>query len=520
MAIATNVACKCNFEGKAKKKRGEKRERTNDVKKGLHFKRECLPHQHAYILEMSSATQETSAQDFPRTYPVGYQWRALLLKNASQQARQRGTNACQILTPVVVIVVLGVMHLVVLHMLPKSDNALVVPDAEQLSISAPHSVWPTVTPVVEYTASGATTRATLGVLSPLCAGTGMLGRVVQTEINGSKIGLPVPRVCVPWFEEVASVTEAFAEIKEEKLYRNSLRGVEEKGFRPSANHSFPFAVVEFEEVSEKRLAFSIAAEEQATQGFSTQAATALDRAAIRSSLLSAWLKGVHAINVTISPSVRGMPYTKMNMAFDPGSMFFGYLAPFAIAFLLPVYVFSIVHEKQQKLREMMKMVGLEMSSYWAINFIYDLLLYVIVMVLFIGIGLAFGLRVFRQAAWHIQVLLYGGWGLAQVSLSFLLSTFFSRSRTATIVSYLFTLFSIIVGLVVNIVGFRISEGKEAHPVYLLINPQFAIFRGLGLLGDRCGALQCPQTITPEWRNIFLVLFIETPVLLILAAYLD
>ena len=33
------------------------------------------------------------------------------------------------------------------------------------------------------------------------------------------------------------------------------------------------------------------------------------------------------------------------------------LLPFAFSFLLPVYVYAIAYEKQEKLREMMKMVN-------------------------------------------------------------------------------------------------------------------------------------------------------------------
>ena len=54
-----------------------------------------------------------------------------------------------------------------------------------------------------------------------------------------------------------------------------------------------------------------------------------------------------------------MPYIQQELSFDVAGFLSIILFPFAVSFLLPLYVNAIVTEKQERLREMMKMV-----RYW------------------------------------------------------------------------------------------------------------------------------------------------------------
>ena len=40
------------------------------------------------------------------------------------------------------------------------------------------------------------------------------------------------------------------------------------------------------------------------------------------------------------------------------------------------------YEKETKLRELMKMMGMQMKMYWALNFVYDFVMYLVVILLF------------------------------------------------------------------------------------------------------------------------------------------
>lgn len=64
----------------------------------------------------------------------------------------------------------------------------------------------------------------------------------------------------------------------------------------------------------------------------------------------------------------------------------GSLYPFALSILLPVYMFTIVLEKEERLQEMMKMNGMQMKYYWIINYFFFIMLYVVAVSLFYLFG--------------------------------------------------------------------------------------------------------------------------------------
>lgn len=65
-------------------------------------------------------------------------------------------------------------------------------------------------------------------------------------------------------------------------------------------------------------------------------------------------------NVYIRTYIQSMPVLLLNL--DPTSLLASILFPFAYSFLLPVYVYDIVYEKQERLREMMKMVSIKLFN--------------------------------------------------------------------------------------------------------------------------------------------------------------
>lgn len=64
------------------------------------------------------------------------------------------------------------------------------------------------------------------------------------------------------------------------------------------------------------------------------------------------------------------------------------LFPFAVSFMLPLYLYRLVLEKQTKLRVMMRIMGLNNSSYWLVNYLLDFALYLVVALLFSAVEIA------------------------------------------------------------------------------------------------------------------------------------
>jgi len=72
-----------------------------------------------------------------------------------------------------------------------------------------------------------------------------------------------------------------------------------------------------------------------------------------------------------------------------------------------------------------------MKWYWAMNYAYDLILYTAIIVVLLAVSFGFQLRFFTQTSMVVILLLFFGWGIAQVSLAVFLSALFNKARSAT-----------------------------------------------------------------------------------------
>jgi hypothetical protein len=106
--------------------------------------------------------------------------------------------------------------------------------------------------------------------------------------------------------------------------------------------------------------------------------------------------------------------------------------PLCLSLLLPIFVYSIVSEKEGKVLEIMKMNGMKMHYYWLVNFLFDFLVYWLTVVGFVIVGGAIlGITVFLKTSYIMQFLMFAGWGYAEIGMAFVMSPFLSRAQTAT-----------------------------------------------------------------------------------------
>ena len=83
------------------------------------------------------------------------------------------------------------------------------------------------------------------------------------------------------------------------------------------------------------------------------------------------------------------------------------LYPLSLSLLLPVFMYAIVLEKEEKLLEMMKMNGLRMRYYWGVNFLFDFLLYFVTAFIFLIFGgLIMKINFFTSTSLGLLVLFY------------------------------------------------------------------------------------------------------------------
>ena len=165
------------------------------------------------------------------------------------------------------------------------------------------------------------------------------------------------------------------------------------------------------------------------------------------------------------------------------------LYPIALALLLPVFMYAIVLEKEEKLQDFMKMNGMKIMSYWVVNFVFDFFIYTMT----VGIFMVFGyfiveLEFFTQTNKSVLFLFLTSWGIAQIGLAFFIQVFISKARTATIWGYLFSVWTILWGVTISIAIFPLPT--HTLPWVLYFYPHFSMSRGIYILSYNCGFWKC------------------------------
>ncbi|CAN1300048.1 ABC transporter A family member 7 [Linum perenne] len=228
--------------------------------------------------------------------------------------------------------------------------------------------------------------------------------------------------------------------------------------------------------------------------------------------------------------VKEMPKSETNIRLDLASVLGTLFFTWVILQLFPVTLTSLVYEKQQRLRIMMKMHGLGDGPYWMISYAYFFAISLLYMFVFIAFGSVIGLKFFTLNDYSIQFVFYFIYINLQISVAFLVSTFFSNVKTATVVAYICVFGSGLLG------GFFYQSFLEdtTFPRGLLIllemYPGFSLYRGLyefsqyAFIGDSTG------TYGMRWENlndsgngmkeVFTIMTVEWIVVLFVAYYID
>ncbi|KAJ3115049.1 hypothetical protein HDU96_001276, partial [Phlyctochytrium bullatum] len=225
---------------------------------------------------------------------------------------------------------------------------------------------------------------------------------------------------------------------------------------------------------------------------------------------------------TISQSVRAMPVVKKaGLEVDVAGRLGRWVYPFGVTFLLPIFVVTLVAEKEAKISVMLRMNGASPWLHDLINYLTFLFLFILSSSIFIATGNIARLDLFLKTQLGILVILFFLWGLTQVSLAFFLAAFFRQSRLALIVTFLTVLCSIIVSIAVD----EIFGSSSQIPAVLMVWPPLAFFRGLSLLNVytldpalRRYTFARFLSPTEEVRLCCVALLIASPIYLLLGRY--
>jgi ABC-type multidrug transport system ATPase subunit len=196
---------------------------------------------------------------------------------------------------------------------------------------------------------------------------------------------------------------------------------------------------------------------------------------------------------------------------------------------LPLFVFVTVMEKEERLVELQRAMGMRYGPYQAVNYGLNFALYAAVCGFFWAGGAILRFELFLHTAPGLLALVFIGWGLALCSLATLLSAFLWSRKAATVAGYVVALFSNLFAIIVaaGIYGSQLGLNFGAMPTWLYVVPSFGLVRFLYLATFNCIAKQAcyasvSQAMAPggEVLPAIVSMYIDAAVFLVLGLYLD
>ena len=194
--------------------------------------------------------------------------------------------------------------------------------------------------------------------------------------------------------------------------------------------------------------------------------------------------------------------------------------PLGLSLLFPVFLYSLVLEKEQRLVQMMKMNGMRITNYWFVYFIFSMLLCLVTNLVFFLMG-AFVLKTqfFEKTSALIIIVVALGWALAQISLAAFVQTFLSKARSANIIGYIGAIWTMMIASTLNIGVYQVPD---EFPVWLQILPPTGFNRVFYRMLMDCTDADCYgsfEELPDEAVTCIISLYIGALVFFLLGAYL-
>jgi len=478
-------------------------------------------------------------------YSFSDQFIAVFIKSWTNQRRQYKTNICQIAFPLALILILYLLQLLVTSIIqsqlgeftpavttpPLTPNTFLIPLPSgnncSTNFSSPQpevgNILYVDNNIAEVGTSGGVPNPT-GVIPPpnytiTTNSTGLLGNItvpvallagfpVQTLLQEGLqlICYNEPMIIFPFFERIGSKSEL-----DSVIYRSWYQDTPYLA-------GFQFGAVD---MNAGVLNYSVFYNKTLTNG--------RDIPLLMTLITSAWWRSV----VNFSPlasyimlGTKNFPTPQTENNFDIISLVGPIVYIYIFNLLFPVILAGLVFEKENKLREIMRMMGLKTYVYWLVTYLFYYLMYLIATLLLITVAIILGFRFFLVNNFFCVFFLFFLWGHTMLATAFFLSVFFTSTRTATVVGYIYVF---AMGLLSSQLIQQYFDSSDTPPEVIFvisIIPPFAFYRGLLALSKAVSFGGPGMTISemsqyPYYLDqTFGFLAVTWAVLMILALYLE
>lgn len=168
------------------------------------------------------------------------------------------------------------------------------------------------------------------------------------------------------------------------------------------------------------------------------------------------------------------------------------LFPLSLSLLMPVFLYTIVLEKEEKLIQMMRMNGMGMASYWFNYFLFNFILSILANILFCTIGYIFlDDAFFKGTGLTVLAIVLLGWSLSQIGMAVFFQVFLASSMAANIVGYMISIWTNLIGATLSLALYQYPQ-KFADFFYFY--PTFSFNRIFYLLFTECSSDHCVKTL--------------------------
>ncbi|XP_040382906.1 ABC transporter A family member 7-like [Oryza brachyantha] len=199
--------------------------------------------------------------------------------------------------------------------------------------------------------------------------------------------------------------------------------------------------------------------------------------------------------------LKEMPKAATKITLDFTTLLDALFFTWTVQLLLPVMLTYLVYEKQRNLRLMMKMHGLKDGPYWMISYAYFLSLSTAYMMFFVMFGSFIGLDIFRLNSYSLQFVFYFLYINLQIVLAFLLASFFSSVKTASVISYIYVFGSSLLGEALLQLFIEDTTFPRQWLVTMELVPGFALYRGFYELAEYAFAGRQMGKHGMQWRDL-------------------
>jgi ABC-type multidrug transport system ATPase subunit len=226
--------------------------------------------------------------------------------------------------------------------------------------------------------------------------------------------------------------------------------------------------------------------------------------------------------------VRDMPKGATRLSLDFSSLLGPLFMMWFFQLMLPINVYSLVHEKEHHLRIMQRMQGLGEGPYYAVHYAWMVSMYCVFAAIFVAVGSGIGLKIFTLNSYGVQIVFYLLWGNLLASFSFFFAAVMKEARPAVLLAVIYV---IITGFVANLVMVQyVEQGPIWVANVMQLIPAFSLFRGLyelaqyAFLAARNGGqgLTWKKMLDPDcgMAQVWLYLLVEWALLPLIAFWLE